>query len=412
MTSLCVGAKLSGVIVFPSLLLCLGFKLFSEPSNKSLTQKFSPLAVIGCSAAVAAAFLSLLYLQADGPLRYANSVGLIYSNLPDGYLSYLLGERKPNFWNYNFVAFGLKTPLPAILVFLVGAIRMWVIFPAKVRWVTIPPLVGFAISMFDATNIGIRRILLVYPFMFVIGGAFFSNLGVLRPNASLKLVTRSNLLKVAAAAAIFLYLVISDAGQYPNYLTYFNRIVPQNAGLRYLGESNISWGQSLPALRTYLRENELSTVVLHYYGHDTPADYGIDSTDFAHPDILHPAQSVYAISAHYLVLMKTAGPASGDWLDRFEPDAVVGGSIFIFDFRSGFPNSDRTAAESLSIANKLFERGDWESAIVHFQSYLMKFPRDISAHEKLMIIAEKTNHENLLEFHKQQAGKLRRLDSQ
>ncbi len=64
---------------------------------------------------------------------------------------------------------------------------------------------------------------------------------------------------------------------FPHYEAYFNELVggPAN-GQRILVDSNLDWGQDLPALKQLLDDRGLDQVYLSYFGTAPPEQYGIN----------------------------------------------------------------------------------------------------------------------------------------
>ena len=79
---------------------------------------------------------------------------------------------------------------------------------------------------------------------------------------------------------------VSVVTVYPDYLSYFNETIgdPQN-GWRYLSDSNIDWGQDLPALAEFVEENEIDRISLAYFGAGSPAFYAIPFENIAVPNV-------------------------------------------------------------------------------------------------------------------------------
>jgi hypothetical protein len=63
----------------------------------------------------------------------------------------------------------------------------------------------------------------------------------------------------------------------PHYLSFFNVLAGgPNNGWRYLTDSNIDWGQDLPALRDLIQKQNLGRIKLAYFGTAHPSYYDID----------------------------------------------------------------------------------------------------------------------------------------
>lgn len=70
--------------------------------------------------------------------------------------------------------------------------------------------------------------------------------------------------------------ILETLAGYPDYLAFFN--LPSGGsrgGLSLLGDSNLDWGQDLPALADWQRQHPEPTLYLSYSGTADPAAYGI-----------------------------------------------------------------------------------------------------------------------------------------
>jgi len=83
-----------------------------------------------------------------------------------------------------------------------------------------------------------------------------------------------------------MWLVIGTLAIYPHHLSYFNEIAggPAQAD-RIVVDSNLDWGQDLPALKQLMTERQLACVNLAYFGTALPATYGVRYSPL--PGFLH-----------------------------------------------------------------------------------------------------------------------------
>ncbi|MCC6904243.1 MAG: hypothetical protein IT326_00270, partial [Anaerolineae bacterium] len=155
---------------------------------------------------------------------------------------------------------------------------------------------------------------------------------------------RSGMLRLAVIGMLLLVNIAITLRAFPNYISYFNLVSGGSAnGYRILVDSNLDWGQDLPALADYLRETDADTVYLSYFGQAEPAYYGIDYTplpgwppptpDPSRPAFapLNPAPGLYAISASNLVGVQLYQPETFGYFRAREPLARINNSIFIYD---------------------------------------------------------------------------------
>jgi hypothetical protein len=122
---------------------------------------------------------------------------------------------------------------------------------------------------------------------------------------------------------------------YPDYLSYFNVAAGgPKAGPDLLDDSNLDWGQDLPALAHWQHDHpEATPLTLMYFGTSDPGAYGVDAAEMGREEIGQPRSGYYAVSAHNLVRFRALGIRTGqdlDWLRRYEPIGRAGWSIYIF----------------------------------------------------------------------------------
>lgn len=186
------------------------------------------------------------YLEGLDFVLYRERTGDGYGNI------YLLGQLRKGtgFIGYYFIASLFKVPLP-ILGLFVYALWDWVrtfrkdIFLKQEMFLLIPALIyAIYFNFFNRAQIGIRFYLVIFPILLL-----FSTRVIQRwPNFS----PRSRIIFGFAA----LYLCISVISYFPNYLSYFNELVPNRThAYLYLADSNIDWGQNRANLTEFLRQH-------------------------------------------------------------------------------------------------------------------------------------------------------------
>lgn len=262
---------------------------------------------------------------------YARGLHMLVRDLHGGHHGYLLGRNlHRGSWMYFPVAFAVKTPLAILLLLLAcaalaaGKLRERSSLPFVWWALALPPVVYFAVSMASSLNIGLRHILLIYPFLDILIGAVLFG------------TTRGRRSAWAGACAIFCgaLLIVESFSIHPHYLAFFNIASggPQN-GPRYLLDSNLDWGQDLKKLKQWTALNHASPLCLSYFGQADPEYYGISYQPLAsvrNQQELAKLNCVVAVSSHYLF---------GTEFQRFralhtlEPLERIGYSIYIYDLR-------------------------------------------------------------------------------
>jgi tetratricopeptide (TPR) repeat protein len=258
--------------------------------------------------------------------------GFLYNLKVWKHAAYLLGEISPDgFWGYFPIAFAVKTPLPTLLLSAaaLGAFllrRRW----SAYGWLLLPVVVYFALAILSRFNIGIRHLLPIYPFLFVLVGA-----------AAWQIWQSGSRVARGGLALLALWQVWIAASTHPHYLAYFNELAggPKN-GHQVLLDSNLDWGQDLKGLKRWLDVQGIARVQLVYFGTSEPSYYGVD--DFYSVKNLErwPASGeatlpeYLAVSANFLYGGELfLPPELAERLRRYQlraPVASIGHSILVF----------------------------------------------------------------------------------
>ncbi len=262
------------------------------------------------------------------------------------------------FWYFFPVVFLCKTPVPVLLAIGIAMAllirRRWkLVFDDWFLLVPIAVYLGFALT--SRVNLGLRHLLPIYPFLFLLAA---------RGLAELR--TRWMITMLAA------WLGWNALWTWPNYLTFFNEparavaaMINHNAGSsvleetfgrrhngwRLLVDSNVDWGQDLPALAQWQRDNAGDQdIYLGYFGRANPAYYGIHYINLPRDDGFAgnptgsgaypfgpPPQPLrfpchVAVSVTYLQGLYVGAKAQQDYLALRDilPIANIGNSILIY----------------------------------------------------------------------------------
>ena len=88
----------------------------------------------------------------------------------------------------------------------------------------------------------------------------------------------------ALAATAVVISALGSLWVYPHSLSYFNLLSGgPTRGYRHLVDSNIDWGQDLPALAAWQRAHPGAPPMrLHYFGSAAPAAYGVQAERIGH----------------------------------------------------------------------------------------------------------------------------------
>ena len=242
-----------------------------------------------------------------------------------GHLSFLLGQlRQTGWWYFYLVALAAKTPLPLLATGPVGmAMLARAGWQAHDGWRLAPLLLFITVlvfaSSFSHINIGIRHVLVLYPFM-ALGGAH----AVARAWRSLRKMTVRPLAIVGCAFLVGCvgWQVSTLWSAHPDYLPYFNEAVAQPDHV--LVDSDLDWGQDLRRLEWRAAELKIHKLNLAYRGTADLAREPLPAYVVMPP--WKPATGWVAISA----LAREHNPKGYAWLDAYRPMERIGKAIELY----------------------------------------------------------------------------------
>jgi hypothetical protein len=302
-----------------------------RPANVNAQPLADAVAKDGALGNVLASVASKIHLPA---FRYLIGLSFQTSHAATGQPAYLLGQFSTvGWWNYFPVAFLVKTPTATLLACLLALVAVLVIrrrLPkaALILWISIAPLVYFAATMISHLDIGVRHILPVYPFLYVV-------LAVALYHCVRPMLREWFLLTVVLLVSA---LGVESLATYPDYLSFFNWASGgPDEGSQYLLDSNIDWGQDLKKLSQYLEQNNSYPVCAAIFGLGPTAltYYGIQRHDLGWPVVTPGWHSncVAAVSVNFLHGLY-GSQRQFALLRQRTPDAVLGHSVYIYDLRS------------------------------------------------------------------------------
>jgi 4-amino-4-deoxy-L-arabinose transferase-like glycosyltransferase len=276
----------------------------------------------------AALVVELAYLWPDDPLRWLRDLAFLHADHPADYVYYLAGEfRQGRFPSYFLVAMGVKSSLPELAAMAAG---LALALLRRDHWrddvyLWVPAGVWLAAHSAFADDLGVRYVLPVYPLLFVLAGS---------------LVPAARSLGREGAAALLLLAAAQAATAvraHPDHLAYFNPLAGgTRGGPAWLDDSNLDWGQELQRLPAWLRERGIDRVRLLPFGTADPLAYAVPVEPMLASDWQQaPRPGAYVISAHWLVhglYMADTRGLHTDWLRRYEPQDVLGGSLYLYVF--------------------------------------------------------------------------------
>jgi len=198
--------------------------------------------------------------------------------------SYLRGEQSlTGFRSYFLQAFLYKTPIATIIAILCA---LFIAFRSRRRepFLLIPAALYLGFALSSHLDIGIRHLLPMYPFLYVLCGILARRFFV-----------------AAAAAALSCFVVFAPFDpMWGRHLSYFNELAGgPTSGWKILSDSNIDWGQDLPRLRDWLAAHGAADqkINLVFFGPADPHYYGIRYADVLHDEpLIRPAYLAISIT--------------------------------------------------------------------------------------------------------------------
>lgn len=198
---------------------------------------------------------------------------------------------------------------------------------APLIWV-LAVVVFMGMSLTSRLNLGQRYLLLLYPLL-----CLFSI------DQMWRWFEGKRVLLVTLSVALIGFQVQSIVSVQPDYLSYFNDgIGGPRAGHKYLLDSNLDWGQDLPALKKIMDELPLEdqkNSLIYYFGTARPDLYGIKAVHIRDHHTVDPDQLKYMIiSANHLQGLYAHGDDPCAEFRKLEPFKMANYSIYVFDLQS------------------------------------------------------------------------------
>jgi hypothetical protein len=250
--------------------------------------------------------------------------------------TYLDGQLSLMGWWYYFpLAILYKTPLAVLIaagISILAALALLARGFPKNPWtlwaMALPPIIYLAMSMESRFNLGLRHIFPIYPFLYILIGLLAARLFAIR-----------RMMAICFVGIFIASLAAETFSAYPDFIPFFNEAAGgYRGGADLLSDSNLDWGQDLPALAEWQKQHPDIQLALCYFGAADPRYYGIrytsvfNSTAPADEPLKANLPTVYAISVTKLQGTYDTNAEHAPLL-RFQhrqPTAILGGSIDLF----------------------------------------------------------------------------------
>jgi len=250
--------------------------------------------------------------------------------------AYLLGHIKEGGWWYFFlIGVAVKSPLPFLILALVGAVSLRG-FDSRQRWQALAPVLA-AIAVLLVTmpvkyNAGVRHVLIVFPLLAIVAGQGCSYLwhmqGRGRPAARVALIS------------LLCWQCVSSARASGDFLAYFNELAGSDPSRVMVAGCDLDCGQDLFLLAHEFQARQISHATLAIWTSADPSRMNLPKFDV--PEANRPVTGWFAISLRALrfgdSFHMTYPPGAFDWLSAYQPVARVGKTILLYDI----PQDKRT----------------------------------------------------------------------
>ena len=268
-----------------------------------------------------------------GPAGYLRGLGLLGHHEQVGHPAYAFGHYGDSGWWWFFpAAWAVKTPLPILLGSLSGVTLLLVQArkrPRVAMTLLLPVGLLAVAATLSSLNLGVRHLLPLTPFLAVAGGLAVS--AVWRSG-------RTGAVLVLLGGG---WLIVGTLRVHPDELAYSNELAGgPGRTWRVLADSNVDWGQDLPALAGEIGRYPLRRLYLSYFGTADPAAHGLvyqwsPGMGMAErrfqdgPEV--DGREWIAISVTNLLDVYTARHDAHAWLRERRFSAFPGRSIALFD---------------------------------------------------------------------------------
>lgn len=258
--------------------------------------------------------------------NFVKPLGIVLSHSMGGHRACVEGSFVTCDWRYFFGTLAVKMPLLPLGLAGLGLLQL--VFSRRSllfkSLVILPPAIFLGIAVFNGINIGVRHILPVYPFLFLLGGFPAVALANMKPGV----MKKTFMAVLAAAIILFAGRTFLTA---PHYLSYFNEAVGgSDHGARLVAGSSLDWGQDNRRLAEFVRDRKIPFIKI--VGEAMNADiydfYKISWAPMTEEEFQSPAPGYYALGiVAYAALQKT--PDS--WFCGKMPAYRVGKTYYVFE---------------------------------------------------------------------------------
>lgn len=256
-----------------------------------------------------------------------------------GHRAYLMGAiSDTGWWSYFPLAFLWKTPPGTLLILAAAAVAAGLGARKAARdeiLLLAPIAITLGIVCLWKVNIGLRHILVIYPFLFLAAARL-----VMPGRAGGRMPPWAAIVAGVGLA----WNGVEALRIAPYQLAYFNLIAggPME-GHRYLLDSNYDWGQASKALKRYLDARGVPMAYVAFTGNSDPWYYGVryqyapgsgnlpNAKERPARMPMNAPRELFAINAMVLHSLHFSDHHLYDWLLARQPVARPGYAWFVYD---------------------------------------------------------------------------------
>lgn len=339
LVSIAVGIKHSALILGPIAVTLILVEAIARHQRGELRVWLPRLATVLAVAAIVGYLTQVLLYRGDFSLAYLRaSTVAAQSHIAGGHgvPAYLLGEMTREApWYFYPVSFVYKTPVALHLLMFAALLGALKAVQGK-RWSSIAegnlraPLIALiifgAVLLRANLVIGFRYALPLLPLICIL-----TAVGVMY------VWTRTTAVVRAVLAILPVAAVASSLAYYPHFIAYTSEYNTEpELGYTVFVDSSLDWGQGLLELRDWMREEDVGSVYLSYFGSAHPGAYGISYVPLISFFALRPPAEAVSQNPEYIAISATNLVSLYFTQDVFaefrktEPYRVLGHSLFIY----------------------------------------------------------------------------------
>jgi hypothetical protein len=335
LVALALGVKYSAVALAPIALCLLVIAAVAEGRAwRTYVRRVVPLLPVAALALYVGMVVIYLGDFTLASFRQGLAFNLAHATRGHGVPALLMGEQSvQGFWYFFPLAFLIKTPAALHILLAIASLGLFVVRPERhgllrspLRGPVVALLIFLAFLLRSDLNIGFRHALPTLPLAIVIGavglGRLWSSQG------------RTIRLTIAALLVVQAASVLS---WFPHFIPYTSEYTSyRDIGFGRLSDSSHDWGQGLPLLRDFMKQEGVATVYLSYFGSAVPEAYGINYVPMQSFFPLQPLAAPADTAPRFAAISATnlSGAYVADRFARFRrvlPYRVLGHSVFIFE---------------------------------------------------------------------------------